>query len=564
MLVPTGPAYPPAVPAWDVLANMLLLLGGGFVLGALAERFKQSAILGYLAAGMLLGPHALNWVANPDDVELLAELGVALLLFSIGLEFPWSRLKRSGGALAAGGLQVLLTLAAGAGLALLFGLGGVQAFTVGAILALSSTAYVLRLLTRHAALESPRGRLSIGVLLAQDVAVVPLVLVVSVLMEGKAVGPALLSLARLVGLALLLVIAFRVLFHWAAPRLLGTEVLRTNRELPLLLAVTSGIGSALAAHTIGISPAIGAFLAGMLLADSPFALQVRADIGALRTILMTLFFGSIGMLGNPAWIAAHLPTVLAFVGGAIVLKAFLATAALRVVGSPSGPALAAGIGLAQIGEFSFVLAEMSRGTILDGETLQLVVSVTIATLALTPYLMVWGPKLAARLVGRAGAPPEDATGGPAHGHVIVVGYGPTGEAVGRRLERAGLEVHVVDLNPRLVERARAHGLHAHLGDATHPDVLEHLSVATALAVAVTVPDPTAARRAVEQVRALASSARVFARARYHLHRNALAQAGAEVVVDEESLMGRELADVLAGALGGGTAQANLQGRLPRT
>ncbi len=539
--------------AWDFLANMLLLLGGGFVLGALAERLKQSAILGYLAAGMLLGPHALNWVGSADDVELLAELGVALLLFSIGLEFPWSRLKRSGPALAAGGLQVTLTLAVGAGLALAMGLGGVQAFTLGAILALSSTAYVLRLLTRQAALESPRGRLSIGVLLAQDVAVVPLVLIVSVLMEGKSLGPAMLSLGRLFGLALLLVIAFRILFHWAAPKILGTEVLRNNRELPLLLAVTSGMGSALAAHAIGISPAIGAFLAGMLLADSPFALQVRADVSALRTILMTLFFGSIGMLGDPVWIASHLPLVIALVLGVILVKAFVATAALRMFGSPTGPALAAGIGLAQVGEFSFVLAEMSRGTILDAGTLQLVVSVTIATLALTPYLIQWGPKLATRLAGgsmaRGAASDAESTEGQVEGHVVVVGYGPTGEAVGRRLQGTGLDVYVVDLNPRLVQRARSHGLHAHLGDATHPDVLEHVSVDTARAIAVTVPDPTAARRTVEQVRALALGARVFVRARYHLHRNALAQAGAEIVVDEETLMGEALADVLATALG---------------
>ena len=263
---------------------------------------------------------------------------------------------------------------------------------------------------------------------------------------------------------------------------------------------------------------------------------------------MTLFFGSIGMLGNPAWIAAHLPLVLGMVLGVVLLKSLLATVALRLVRSPGPSALAAGVCLAQVGEFSFVLAEMTRGSVLDDETFQLVVSVTIATLALTPYLISFGPWLAARLgaarAGGADAPAATA----ATGHVLVIGYGPTGEAVGRRLQDAGREIHVVDLNRRLVERAQAHGHVAHLGDATHPEVLEHAAVARALAIAVTLPDPTAARETVEQIRALAPCARVFVRARYHLHRNALSEAGAEVVVDEEEQVGRALADLLAGAL----------------
>ena len=446
------------------------------MLGAVAERLKQSAILGYLAAGMLLGPHALNLVAGGEQVTLLAELGVALLLFSIGLEFPWSRLKRAGAALAGGGLQLALTIAVGAGIALALGEGGGEAFVLGAMLALSSTAYVLRILSRRAAIDSPHGRLSIGVLLAQDVAVVPLVLVASVVVEGESLGPALLSLGRLAGFALLLVVAMWVLFHVVAPRLLGTEVLRQNRELPLLLAITSGLGSAIAAHQLGISPAIGAFLAGMLLAESPFATQIRSDVSAMRTVLMTLFFGSIGMLGNPAWIAAHLPLVLGLVLGVVLLKSLLATAALRLVRSPGPSALAAGVCLAQVGEFSFVLAEMTRGSVLDDETFQLVVSVTIATLALTPYLISFGPWLAARLGAARGRREDAAAATAATGHVLVVGYGPTGEAVGRRLRDAGREVHVVDLNPRLVERAQAHGHVAHLGDATHPEVLEHAAV----------------------------------------------------------------------------------------
>ncbi|MHC4161847.1 MAG: cation:proton antiporter [Planctomycetota bacterium] len=539
--------------AWGALADLLALLVGGFLLGAVAERLRQSAILGYLLAGMLLGPHGIHLVSQTENVALLAELGVALLLFSIGLEFSWSRLKRTGGsALAGGGLQITLTILIALLVALLAGLDLRVAFVLGAVLALSSTAYVLRILAVRAQLDSEQGRLSIGVLLVQDLAVVPLVILVSVLRGGDGTGAALSALALLVGSAVLMVVGFVVLFHFLVPRLLGTEVLRRNRELPLLLATVSGLGAAMAAHALGLSPAIGTFLAGMLLAEAPFATQVRADVSALRTLLMMLFFGSIGMFGNPAAIASNLGTVVLVVGGVLVVKSGIVFFALRAFGNPPRASLAAGFCLAQIGEFSFVLAGMAHGTLLDDRLFQVVVSVTIVTLFATPYLMKAAPALADRLLSFfRSAPAQDsaAAGDDApQGHVLVVGFGPTGQAVAASLHARGDQVHVLDLNPRSIEEAWRLGYHAHHGDGCHPDVLEHLAVARAVAIAVTVPSPDAARRITEQVRALAPSARVFVRSRYHIYSRMLQQAGAHVVVDEEEQMGRVLAKEVTEAL----------------
>lgn len=308
---------------------------------------RQSAILGYLAAGMLLGPYGLHWVETREEVSLLAELGVALLLFSIGLEFSWSRLRRTGAAgLGGGSLQVVVTVLLGAGLLALFGMEPRRAIAMGAVLALSSTAYVLRVLASRAEIDSLHGRTAVGVLLAQDVAVVPLVMLVSVLGGGGSGGEILMELGRLLGFALLLVLAIWVVFTHLVPRLLGAEVLRRNRELPLLLAVASGLGSALGAHTLGLSPALGALLTGMMLAETPFAPQVRADVSALRTLLLALFFGSIGMLRDLGWIAGHPLQVALFVGGAVIGKGLVATLVLRVMrvpwlpgpGSSRGPA----------------------------------------------------------------------------------------------------------------------------------------------------------------------------------------------------------------------------------
>jgi len=534
--------------SWTALRDVLFLLSGGFVLGAIAERLRQSAILGYLAAGMLLGPNSLHWVETQEQVDVLAELGVALLLFSIGLEFSWSRLRRTGAAgLGGGSLQVIGTVAIAAALLSLAGMEGRPAIAMGAILALSSTAYVLRVLAQRAELDSSHGRISIGVLLAQDVAVVPLVMLVSVLGGGGTGGEILLELGRLLGYALLLVLAIWALFTHLVPRVLGAEVLRRNRELPLLLAVASGLGSALGAHALGISPALGAFLTGMMLAETPFATQVRADISALRTLLLVLFFGSIGMLGDLGWIADHALVVLLFVAGALLGKALIVATALRLARVPTRTAIAAGVALAQIGEFSFVLAELSRGSLLDEDLFQLVVSITIVTLALTPYLVAGAPRIAARLM-RARREPEQAStsesGAPPRGHVIVVGFGPTGQAVAGALIGCVPEVHVVDLNPHLLALARERGYRTHLGDGTHAEVLEHAAIERAVAIAVTLPDPTAVRTVIELARGLAPGSRVFARGRYHRHGDLLRRAGAHAVVDEEEQVGRALAAVL--------------------
>lgn len=538
--------------SWLALADVLFLLTGGVVLGTLAERLRQNAILGYLVAGMVLGPHGLHVIGTKQEVMLLAELGIAFLLFSIGLEFSWSRLRNLGTAgLGGGALQVALTLLLGTLVAWGLGLAPKAAIAMGAILALSSTAYVLRILYGRAEIDSPHGRLAIGVLLFQDIAVVPLVLLVTVLQTCDSAGAVLLGLGRLLLLALLMVAVAWVLFQHAVPRLLGAVVLRRNRELPLLLAVVSGLGAAVGAHALGLSPAIGAFLAGMMLAESPFATQVRADVGALRTVLMMLFFGSVGMLGDVGWIVANIGLVLPFVAVVVVGKTLLTTVALRAFGVPVAAALAAGVSLAQIGEFSFVLADLALGTLLDEATFQLVVSTTIVTFVVTPYLVAGAPRIAAwvlRWIGRPAGAPEPRGGDASEGHALVVGYGPTGQAVARALAARGLEVHVIDLNRTSLAQARAIGYRTHVGDATYPEVLEHASVAGAVAIAVTLPDSRAAQAVVEQARALAPGARVFVRARYHVHGPALVRAGAHVVVDEEEQVGQALADAVVRGL----------------
>ncbi len=552
--------------SWSVLLDVLLLLSTATALGIVCACLKQSPIIGYLAAGTLVGPNVLGVVGSGEQVELLAELGIALLLFTIGLEFSWRRLVGLGRVAIGGGfLQVGVTVSLVAGACLLMGVQARTAWALGAIIALSSTACVLRLLVARAEIESNHGRHALGILLVQDAAVVPLVLLVALLGgEGASVGggagtgagesgaglaEAGWALARVLGGAAVLIALLFVLLRYAMPWLLRLEALRHSRDLPILIAVVVGLGAAWASHEFGLSPALGAFVAGMLLAASPFATQVRADIASLQTLLVTLFFGSIGMLGDPAWLLGNVGLVLGVVTAIVVGKALIVWAILRLLGQAHESALMTGLCLAQVGEFSFILAMSAHGSLIDDDTLRLLVSATIISLFLTPYLVSTAPWLAPRIIAglrraRLVSAPAPPVGAPAHaaaGRIVVVGFGPAGQAVGRMMAGHDREVVVLDLNVKAIKAAQAMGLVGHVGDATHEDVLHHAGVRTADTVVVTIPDPAMAGRIVRLVRVAAPDAHVIARARYHRYVREIRESGAHDLVDEETLTGERLA-----------------------
>ncbi len=544
---------------WTALLDLLILLTAAMVLGTLCERIKQSAILGYLLAGTLLGPNALDWMPNHEAVSSIAELGVALLLFTIGLEFSWDRLKKLGPvALAGGTLQILITGGATAAVCMAIGLDWRTGVALGGVVALSSTACVLRLLVRRAEMESVHGRNSLGILLMQDVAVVPLVLLVTVLAGGGSMSEIGWDVGRAVGAACLLAGTLYVVLNYLVPPLLRTEELARNRELPTLLAVVVAVGSAWAAHRLGLSPALGAFMAGLLLAGSPFATQIRAEVGSLRTLFVTLFFSSIGMLGDPVWAAGHWIQILAVVALIVLGKAAVTTGVVLVFRYSLGAALATGICLAQVGEFSFVLAEVAHlGGLIDGDLFRLIVSSTIVTLFLTPFLVAAAPFAAtkAQAILPRQSPHSDSEERPISSErkgvkpIIIVGYGPAAqraaEALGRTLASTLI---IIELHPSSAALARNAGFETHVGDATRAEVLEDAGVRRARAVIVAVPDPATSRQIVGQVRLLAPDALIVTRARYHAYRDELIRAGADLAVDEEEIVGKYLASSLQAEL----------------
>lgn len=542
---------------WTALLDVLIILLAAMVLGGLFERLKQNAILGYLLAGALLGPHALDLIPNHEVVRDLTELGVALLLFVIGLEFSWRRLRSLGAiALVGGTLQILVTMVLATLVAVVAGLNTAPAFVVGSIVALSSTAVVMRLLTERAKIDSIYGRNTLGILLLQDIAVVPLVLTVSILGGDAASSPIHWAIARAIGAAILLAGSLYVLLHHIVPRMLWSREATRNRDLPVLLTMVTAVGSAWAAHALGLSPVLGAFVAGVILAESPFATQIRSDITPLKTLFMTLFFSSIGVLINPAWMLEHWAAVVAIVAAVVGGKIIVTSAVARLLRTSPGHSVATGFCLAQVGEFSFMIADVARsGGVINQGLFELMTTVTVVTLMLTPYMVTMASGVVRRVdglsdPGKVHGPGKSGAQGeiPVRDHIVIAGFGPAGKQVAEKLLKEGHALVVIDLNPRTAVEAPAAGFPLVVGDATRWELLQRVGVASAKAVAVTVPDPATAMQITASVRAAGFGKLLVTRSRYHRYAGDLMRAGADAVVDEETEVGFRIASAVEGGL----------------
>ncbi|MCG8618242.1 MAG: NAD-binding protein, partial [Desulfobacterales bacterium] len=310
-------------------------------------------------------------------------------------------------------------------------------------------------------------------------------------------------------------------------------------------------------HEIGISPAIGAFIAGLMLAGSPFATQVRSDVSSLRTVLVTLFFASVGMFADPLFAVNNAHWLLLAVVIVVLGKTLITGGIARVLGVPFGGAMATGLCLAQIGEFSFVLATIAsaEGGPLTDRVFNLVVATTIISLMLTPFFVNIAPRITDALTrasagaGKASPEPED-TDEPRTHRILLIGFGPAAQQVASAVmaKLSHRTITVLDINPRNVEVAKQFGLRSHVGDAQQTDVLEHAGIMRADALVITIPDANAARRIIEIARTLNPNLHILVRARYHVTRWELQMSGATVVVDEEEHVGNRLAEEAIGFL----------------
>ncbi len=515
-----------------VLRNLALIVGLAIPVAALAHRLRAPTLVGFLLAGVAIGPHGAAFIPEPDAVAALAEIGVVLLLFEIGLELSLSQVLAWGASiLVAGGLQVLGVVGLAAAAGPLLGLPVGQSLFYGALAALSSTAIVSKSLADRGELDAPHGREAIAILLFQDLAIVPLMLVVPLFAGGE--GGADLWGRLALGLAAMtaLVAGGRLVVRWTLDRIVETR----DRDLFTLCVGFFAIGTALAAATAGFSLAVGAFLAGLIISESAYGLQALDDVMPFRALFSGVFFTSIGMLLDLTVVGAHLPLL---VGGAVLLagvKTAVAAAAVVVRGRRVDTALATGLSLAQIGEFSFVLAAAGLPLGLFGAGhYQVFLAVAALSMMVTPFLVAGARSWAVRLVGASRpAPAEEGTGAAPSDHAIVVGYGLAGRYLARMLQAAGIECLVIDQNADLVATARREGFAALYGDGAGHPVLARAGGGGARLVVFAISSRFDERRGVAAARRAAPGAAVVVRTRYVQSIDELMRLGATEVVVEE-------------------------------
>ena len=529
----------------ELLFDLVLILGLSIAVVYVFHRLGIPAIVGFLITGALVGPHGLGLIHGVHEVETMAEIGVVLLLFTIGLEFSLKELVRIRTMVLAGGaIQVGGTVAVTALIVCRLGPAWPKAVFAGFLLALSSTAIVLKLLQERSALDSPAGRTCLAVLIFQDLVVVPMMLVLPLLagsLPGSGQPWPVMLVKGLIAVAVLVAGG-----RWAIPWALSKIAETRNREMFLLAVVGLCLSVAVLTWWAGLSLALGAFAAGLIISESPYGLQAVGSVIPMRDIFTSLFFVSIGMLMNPAFLFSNYSLVAGVAASAIVLKFVLVALAVFLLGQGIRVAAMAGLALAQVGEFSFVLSRSGLElNLLSPERYNLFLVVAVLTMAATAPLTAAGLRIGKRAprwisnlgLGRLWSRDRMKKGAsapePVRGHLIVIGMGLAGQNVIKASEAAGIPYVVIELNPHTVRKEKRSGKRILYGDAINPSVLEHAGIRQADVLVITVPDPRAVRRITAVAKGINPKLHIIARTRYLSEMEAVLDLGADEVVPEE-------------------------------
>ena len=520
------------------LNEIIILFLLSILVNTVCVKVRLPATVGFLLTGILCGPSLLGIVSDRHSVDVLAELGVALLLFTIGMELSGEALSRLKKPVFVGGtLQIALTILAIFSILLLQGRDWRLGIFFGCLVALSSSAIVLRLLQEKGATNTPHGRLALAILVFQDILVAPMLLMVPLL--AGTVTLSWQSALFATGEIALVLVGVLVFARFGLNRLMAAVVRTRARELLLLTTLGLCMGLALLTAKLGLSLSLGAFLAGLLLARSEYSMSVVSGVLPYRDVFMSLFFISVGMLLDVHFLAVHLGGVLSNTVIFIVIKALLILPAVLVQKYPLRTAVITALCLAQVGEFSFVLAAAGlKAEIINQQSYQSFLAMSILTMMLTPGMMWLGPRLAgavARWRGRPVEEDESESSGPTSqhsNHLIIVGFGVSGKHMARAARESGIAYEILEMNPDTV--ARYHEKEPiHYGDASQPAVLEHLGIKRARTMAIVISDPAAVRATIAEAINLNPGLHIVARTRFLGEVAPLRLLGATDVIAEE-------------------------------
>jgi len=531
------------------MADLAIIMGAALIGGLIAYRFRLPVLLGYLVAGILIGPDSFGLVKNVNLIETLASIGVVLLLFTLGMEFSLGDLKRMGkiGPLG-GGIQILAMALLGFGVSrVLFNWTITDAVFFGFLIALSSTAIVLKILVERGETNTPHGRIMIAILLVQDMAVLPLMVILPALGEPTA------NLIYILGItlakALIFLAAMTIIGFWIIPVFLGHVAGARSRELFLITILAICLGAAFATSYFGVSAAFGAFAAGMLVSRSHFAHQAMADIIPLRNIFAALFFVSLGMLVNPSFIVDNWSMVMLVALTIIASKFIVCSLIPRIFGFSLKTTLFVGAGLIQVGEFSFVIGQAGLETgVISANFYSLVLSSAFITILFTPialklaeisYGWLSTSRRLAHLTRLGSDEPLIDVKKRFSGHVIICGYGRSGSNLGNVLKGYNIPYIVVDLNPHIIREVRAQNVTCIYGDAGSTQILSMAYIEKARVLALTCPDPMAQITAASYARQVNPDIDIIARSPEGPAAEQLRRLGVSEIIDPAFQAGLE-------------------------
>lgn len=526
----------------SLLIDLVVIFGLSVLATLVCHRLRLPSAIGLLLGGVLAGPELLGLVRNVHEIELLAEIGVVLLLFVIGLEISIADLARLQRFFTVGGsIQFFGTAAVVSGVLMPTGLSAQQAIYLGFVAALSSTAIVLRMLQERAELETPHGRSALSILIYQDVGVVPVMLMAPLLAGGSG-GSGLGAIGLLLAKVALVGVFGFCAYRWLVPFVLESITRTRSSEAFLLGVFTLCVGIAVLTQSLGLSLALGAFLAGFILSESDYSHQAVAVMLPFRDVLMSLFFVSIGMLLNVRFLLEHPWQIALLTLGVVLIKPLVGAIASLQVGLPLRSAVLAGMALGQVGEFSLVATKAGvTAGLLSQDIFQTVLDVAVLSMIATPALVAIGPILAEwlthtplqRLQQRRLQPEGPGARRDYTGHILIVGFGVTGRNLAHTARRSQVPYAVVEVNAGIVKEALALGEPIHYGDASQIPILELVHANRARAIVVVIDDPAGARRVVELCRRFAPDAYILVRSRYLREVEPLMALGADEVIADE-------------------------------
>ncbi|HUG15230.1 MAG TPA: cation:proton antiporter [Thermomicrobiales bacterium] len=550
----------------NFLATLAIALIVALACVSLAIRLGQSAILGYIVGGVIISPHTPGFVGDQLAVDQMAEVGVILLMFTIGVQLSLRDLLRVGRIATVGGsIQVVLTIGIGALVGWLLGWGWLEALFFGAVISNSSSTVLSKVLAERGESGAVHGQIALAWSTIQDMSTIILVVVLTALAEGGdmlAVDLTWATLRAALFLALIGPVGIRVL-PWLFERVAALR----SREIFIISVAAFALGTAYAATFFGLSLALGAFVAGVVVSESDLSHQIIGEVTPLRDIFAGIFFISVGMLVDVGYVTTHLPLVLLAVALIVIAKGALVAALTLAFRYPVRTAALTGVALAQSAEFSFILARVGADiNAVSAEIFSLMLAASAASIVVSPLLHRVAPPLIRQLersmrgpaLGRLPERGEDEP--PPRGHAVLCGYGRVGHVIGSALRRRGFPIIVVEQDQRIVRQLRDEGVRALLGYAEHPSLIEQMHLETARVLIVAVPDALAARRIVDEALRINPRLHVVARTHSQEERDRLDQLGVEEAVVGELELAIEMTRFALHRFGVGTleTQAVLQ------